>query len=117
MAGSAYTYAYATLGELLAWIIGWDLVLEYAMGSATVANGWSNYFIKFLSVFKDETRQALLPFRHGCLSDPVTAAEQYDDYRPCQDVLVVGLRQERYSRTILVPIRTRRRVAASLAPD
>src|SRR5947209_12692268 len=45
VAGSAYTYAYATLGELLAWIIGWDLVLEYAIGSAAVANGWSNYFV------------------------------------------------------------------------
>src|SRR5216110_2495268 len=44
VAGSAYTYAYVTLGELLAWIIGWDLVLEYAVGSATVANGWSGYF-------------------------------------------------------------------------
>ena len=44
VAGSAYTYAYATMGELLAWIIGWDLVLEYAVGAATVANGWSSYF-------------------------------------------------------------------------
>jgi APA family basic amino acid/polyamine antiporter len=44
VAGSAYTYAYCTLGELFAWIIGWDLVLEYAVGSATVANGWSSYF-------------------------------------------------------------------------
>src|SRR5262245_16539205 len=44
VAGSAYTYAYTTMGELLAWIIGWDLVLEYAVGSATVANGWSGYF-------------------------------------------------------------------------
>src|SRR5512144_1775584 len=44
VAGSAYTYAYATLGELLAWVIGWDLVLEYAIGSAAVASGWSNYF-------------------------------------------------------------------------
>lgn len=44
VAGSAYTYAYATLGELFAWIIGWDLVLEYAVGSAVVANGWSGYF-------------------------------------------------------------------------
>lgn len=43
VAGSAYTYAYATLGEMFAWIIGWDLVLEYAVGSATVANGWSGY--------------------------------------------------------------------------
>src|SRR3954467_2370765 len=44
VAGSAYTYAYATLGELMAWIIGWDLVLEYAVGASTVAHGWSKYF-------------------------------------------------------------------------
>jgi APA family basic amino acid/polyamine antiporter len=48
VAGSAFTYAYATLGELAAWIIGWDLVLEYAVGSATVANGWSGYFQSLL---------------------------------------------------------------------
>src|SRR5881392_346579 len=44
VAGSAYTYAYTTMGELFAWIIGWDLVLEYAVAAATVANGWSGYF-------------------------------------------------------------------------
>ena len=49
VAGSAYTYAYATLGELFAWIIGWDLVLEYAVGSATVATGWSGYFQNVLA--------------------------------------------------------------------
>ncbi len=51
VAGSAYTYAYATLGELFAWIIGWDLVLEYAVASATVAHGWSHYFQDFLKSF------------------------------------------------------------------
>jgi len=51
VAGSAYTYAYATLGELFAWIIGWDLVLEYTVGSATVAHGWSHYFQDFISIF------------------------------------------------------------------
>jgi APA family basic amino acid/polyamine antiporter len=51
VAGSAYTYAYATLGELFAWIIGWDLVLEYAVSSATVADGWSGYFQSVLDVF------------------------------------------------------------------
>src|ERR1700731_914626 len=48
IAGSAYTYGYATLGEFVAWIIGWDLVLEYAFGAATVASGWSGYFVGLL---------------------------------------------------------------------
>ena len=48
VAGSAYTYAYATLGEIVAWIIGWDLILEYAMGAATVGVGWSATFVSFL---------------------------------------------------------------------
>src|SRR5205807_10658514 len=51
IAGSAYTYAYATLGELFAWIIGWDLILEYAVGSATVAHGWSAHFQEFTPLF------------------------------------------------------------------
>src|ERR1700736_2727447 len=51
LAGSAYTYAYATLGELIAWIIGWDLTLEYAMGASTVSSGWSNHFIELLNMF------------------------------------------------------------------
>ncbi|HZV59119.1 MAG TPA: amino acid permease, partial [Candidatus Eremiobacteraceae bacterium] len=51
LAGSAYTYAYATLGELFAWIIGWDLTLEYAMGASTVSSGWSNHFIELLNIF------------------------------------------------------------------
>src|SRR5262249_19396514 len=54
VAGSAYTYAYATLGELFAWIIGWDLVLEYAVASSTVAHGWSHYFVSFLGIFDIE---------------------------------------------------------------
>ncbi|HXS96874.1 MAG TPA: amino acid permease [Candidatus Limnocylindrales bacterium] len=51
LAGSAYTYAYATLGEIFAWIIGWDLTLEYAMGASTVSSGWSNHFIELLDIF------------------------------------------------------------------
>src|SRR5262245_32905143 len=50
VAGSAYTYAYTTLGELFAWIIGWDLVLEYGVGAASVAHGWSHYFVDFLGL-------------------------------------------------------------------
>src|SRR5216110_3457856 len=49
VAGSAYTYSYATMGELVAWIIGWDLILEYAVGAATVAIAWSEYFSKVLT--------------------------------------------------------------------
>jgi basic amino acid/polyamine antiporter, APA family len=49
LSGSAYTYAYSTIGELMAWLIGWDLILEYLVGSATVAVGWSGYVISFLS--------------------------------------------------------------------
>jgi basic amino acid/polyamine antiporter, APA family len=51
IAGSAYTYAYATLGEVIAWMIGWDLILEYAVGSMTVAVGWSGYFQRILAGF------------------------------------------------------------------
>ena len=48
IAGSAYTYAYATMGELIAWIIGWDLVLEYCVGAATVSIGWSQTLVALL---------------------------------------------------------------------
>jgi APA family basic amino acid/polyamine antiporter len=59
VAGSAYTYAYATLGELFAWIIGWDLILEYAVASATVAHGWSHYFQDFIGIFGWHVPEAL----------------------------------------------------------
>src|SRR5262245_15825501 len=59
VAGSAYTYAYATKGELFAWIIGWDLILEYAVASATVAHGWSHYFQDFIGILASEWPKAL----------------------------------------------------------
>src|SRR5437899_7377008 len=60
VAGSAYTYAYATLGELIAWIIGWDLVLEYAMSGATVASAWTEYFNEFMeTLFHWQVPEAL----------------------------------------------------------
>lgn len=59
VAGSAYTYAYTTLGELFAWIIGWDLVLEYTVASASVAHGWSKYFQEFISIFHLHIPRAL----------------------------------------------------------
>jgi APA family basic amino acid/polyamine antiporter len=69
VAGSAYTYAYTTMGELLAWIIGWDLILEYAVGASAVANGWSGYFQAVLAklniYFPEALRQAPLVYREG----------------------------------------------------
>src|SRR5437016_10176692 len=60
IAGSAYTYAYATMGELLAWIIGWDLVLEYAVGAATVAVRWSSYVTKLFHMFGVDLPSSLI---------------------------------------------------------
>ncbi len=74
VAGSAYTYAYATLGELMAWIIGWDLVLEYAVGAATVAHGWSHYFQDFLNIVSVKV--------------PETLARAPFDYDPTQGIFV-----------------------------
>src|SRR5271157_399200 len=67
IAGSAYTYGYATLGEIFAWIIGWDLVLEYAFGAATVASGWSGYFVSFLQDFgiSIPPQYTATPFTHS----------------------------------------------------
>ena len=76
IAGSAYTYAYATLGELVAWIIGWDLVLEYAVGAATVAVSWSRYVNSLLRDFGIYLPPRLLasPFETVKLADGSTAA-------------------------------------------
>src|SRR5687768_10038638 len=69
VAGSAYTYAYTTMGELFAWIIGWDLILEYAVGAATVANGWSGYFQEVSPKLKLEVPKVVsgapLKYDHG----------------------------------------------------
>ncbi len=66
IAGSAYTYAYATLGEMIAWIIGWDLILEYLFGASTVAVGWSGYVVSFLKDVGIEIPAYLCnaPFNH-----------------------------------------------------
>ena len=89
ISGSAYTYAYATLGEFLAWIIGWDLVLEYLFGASTVAVGWSGYVISFLKDFNINIPAALC---HAPLSYSVT-----DGWRAtgailnCPAIFIVGL--------------------------
>src|SRR5215831_1650341 len=71
VAGSAYTYAYATLGEWIAWIIGWDLVIEYAIGSATVSISWSAYVVSLLHTFHIN-----LPAR--CIAGPFEGVELPD---------------------------------------
>jgi APA family basic amino acid/polyamine antiporter len=60
VAGSAYTYSYATMGEFIAWIIGWDLVLEYALGAATVGVSWSRYFLELLNKYNIHLPHSLL---------------------------------------------------------
>ncbi len=72
VAGSAYTYSYATMGEFIAWIIGWDLVLEYAVGAATVGISWSGYLVKFLKGFNIHLPDALTagPWDGGIINIP-----------------------------------------------
>lgn len=90
VAGSAYTYAYTTMGELFAWIIGWDLVLEYAVGAATVANAWSSYFQRVLAKF-----QVAFPagFRSAALSynEKTGGFDTTDSFINLPAVLIVTL--------------------------
>src|SRR6266508_5454661 len=87
IAGSAYTYAYATLGELFAWMIGWDLILEYAVGAATVAHGWSAHFQEFTPLFGFTMPAAFhtAPLNYcvsvggGCLTTGFVATGSYID--------------------------------------
>ncbi len=75
VAGSAYTYSYATMGEFIAWIIGWDLVLEYAVGAATVGISWSRYLVKFLEGFDVHLPHQLTvgPWDGGIINLPAVA--------------------------------------------
>ncbi len=105
VAGSAYTYAYATLGELIAWTIGWDLILEYAMSAATVAASWSKYLNTFLEVvFKIKIPDYLC-------NDPFSTAGAWFNLpavlilAACTAVLVVGIRESTVSNTLLVLIK------------
>jgi amino acid transporter len=105
VAGSAYTYAYATLGELLAWIIGWDLILEYAMSCATVASGWSEYFNKLTEVTLGWKVPDYLS------NDPFSMAGAWLNLPAVlilllvTTVLVIGIRESALSNTILVVIK------------
>lgn len=112
VAGSAYTYTYATLGEVAAWIIGWDLILEYAMSCATVASAWTHYFDEFLKV----TLGWHLPYQ--ITSDPFT--EVIVDGQIIQSwvnlpamlilglvtyILVIGIRESAVTNTVLVLVK------------
>jgi APA family basic amino acid/polyamine antiporter len=89
VAGSAYTYAYTTLGELFAWIIGWDLVLEYAVAAATVANGWSSYFQSVLLTFGIALPMALTgaPYKYDQGHILANSIASYDGHDVTQKAL------------------------------
>jgi APA family basic amino acid/polyamine antiporter len=108
VAGSAYTYAYATLGELLAWIIGWDLVLEYAMSCATLAADWTSYFNKLLEICfgkdwrvpEQYSNVMFGPEPHGYVNLPAILL-----MAGCTVVLVIGIRESVTTNAILVGIK------------
>lgn len=105
VAGSAYTYAYATLGELMAWIIGWDLVLEYSMACAVVASGWQKYLNEFLK----SLGLAVVP--EWIASDPFTTTGAYFNLPAVAImilvtiVLVIGIRESAATNALLVVVK------------
>jgi APA family basic amino acid/polyamine antiporter len=112
VAGSAYTYAYATMGELIAWIIGWDLVLEYSLSSSTVAVGWSGYAVTLLSEMgiRVPPRLTGAPGTHVCLPDGthVTALINLPAILIClalTGLLVLGIRESARVNTTIVIIK------------
>jgi APA family basic amino acid/polyamine antiporter len=130
VAGSAYTYAYATLGELVAWIIGWDLILEYAVGNMGVAISWSGYFVKLIHsltglrlplwlVTDHATATSLIEMKSPSLSDfssttlPVVAGHEIALNIPAllivlllTGLLVYGIQESARANTTAVIIKT-----------
>ncbi len=105
VAGSAYTYAYATLGELLAWIIGWDLILEYAMACAVVAAGWGNYLNEFLQVafgFTIPERYCTAP---GLANDALFNMPAVGIMIVITIILIVGIRESAIANAVLTVIK------------
>ncbi len=113
VAGSAYTYAYTTLGELPAWIIGWDLVLEYTVASASVAHGWSKYFQNFMSIFHIHVPPALstAPFDFDPTQGAFTPTGSFFDLPALliiamvTIVLVMGIRESSRFNNAMVAIK------------
>lgn len=102
IAGSAYTYAYATLGELIAWIIGWDLILEYGVATSAVAIGWSKYFKNILLNFGVELPHwaTSTPFEQGIINLPAIIITFIVTY-----VLIKGIRESANLNAIVVAIK------------
>src|SRR5438105_12527129 len=108
VAGSAYTYAYATLGELFAWIIGWDLVLEYAMSCGTLAADWTKYFNELLEICFGKGWRVPEPLSnvmfgpepHGYLNLPAVIVMAL-----CTVLRVIGIRESVTTTDILVRIK------------
>jgi APA family basic amino acid/polyamine antiporter len=99
VAGSAYTYAYATVGEIFAWIIGWDLILEYALSTATVAVGWSGYFVSL-------TPRSGSHHSAGAVDAAVQRARDPDRDRRRPRLLIVGIKESPDANTVLVAIKS-----------
>ena len=110
IAGSAYTYAYATLGELFAWIIGWDLILEYTVASSAVAHGWSHYFQDFIGIFGLKIPQVLTnaPFDFNPLTGHLVPTGTWFDLPAIvitviiAAILVVGIQESANFNTAMV---------------
>jgi APA family basic amino acid/polyamine antiporter len=113
VAGSAYTYAYATLGELFAWIIGWDLVLEYAVTSSTVAHGWSAHFRELIPLFGLHVPRAVAtaPFDYVAESGKFVMTGSYLDLPAIlitfiiTVILVKGIRESASFNAVMVAIK------------
>lgn len=113
IAGSAYTYAYATLGELFAWVIGWDLILEYTVAAAAVGHGWSHYFQDFLSIFGVHIPQVLTlaPIDYDPGSGKILATGTFVDLPAAliiaavTYILVKGIRESAAFNAIMVGVK------------
>ena len=112
VSGSAYTYAYVTMGELLAWIIGWDLILEYALSAATVAVGWSGYAVSLLRDLGVDVpaRLAASPGTVVTLADGSTTAGLFNlpaalIVLAVSAILVVGIRESAWVNSVIVVIK------------
>ncbi len=113
IAGSAYTYSYATMGELMAWIIGWDLVLEYAVGASTVAVSWSGYVVSFLKDFGIDfpAQLAASPFEPVTLPGTTTVIQGVINLPAffiiviVSGILIVGIQESARANAVIVVLK------------